>query len=73
MKLQHREANARKRRTKPQPTATDIQALEAARLKIAQHIATKAEPTSPRKVQAIPATPGAKREDNSPYRKESRK
>lgn len=59
MKREYREATAANAKAKPQPTAPGIQALEATRLKIAQHIAAQ-------------RTPGAQRVDNSPYRKESR-
>ncbi len=66
MKRELRESNAAKV-TPPDMLALAL-ALEAARLKIAQHIAAKAPPAVSQKVEAIPGTLGAQRVDNSPYR-----
>lgn len=70
MKQEHRQANADKTTAKPQPVPVpDMQALEAARRKLAAAIKKKAEP---KRVQAIPASAEGQRVDHSPYRKESR-
>jgi len=55
--------------TREKATAPDSSRIKAVREQIAARLKKKPEPA---KVQAIPASEG-KREDNSPYRKESRK
>lgn len=64
MKQEYRTTNTAKTTAK----ALDTLAFDAARLRIAAALQKRAEPA---KVEAIPTTPGAKREDNSPYKKES--
>lgn len=65
MKQEYRTANS----VTVTADAPQTLALEAARLRIAAALKKRVEPA---KVRAIPMTLRAMREDNSPYRKESR-